>query len=101
MELNEQIKEMAQVVEKMPWRIEQDWCGCRIANNTELAEYFYKEGYRKQVDGDWEISKIGDGGTTRTCSNCHISQTVNIYNGKVMFKFCPYCGAKMKGSDQV
>ena len=94
-----QIEEMAKVVEKMPWRIVQDWRGTRISNNTEIAKYFYNEGYRKQRFGRWEISKIGDGGTTRTCSNCHISQTVNVYNGKVMFKYCPYCGAKMKAGE--
>ena len=49
------------------------------------------------VHGEWEIKKIGDGGTTRTCSNCNITQTVTIYNNKVMFRYCPYCGAKMDG----
>lgn len=63
----------------------------------EQAEAIYKENYRKQGEGTWEIRKIGDGGTTRTCSNCLITQTVTIYNGKVMFRYCPYCGAKMKG----
>ena len=43
----------------------------------------------------WNNNGIGESGTTRTCSHCHITQTVNIYNGKVMFKYCPYCGAKM------
>lgn len=32
---------------------------------------------------------------TAYCANCGITQTVNTYNGKVQFKFCPYCGAKM------
>lgn len=32
---------------------------------------------------------------TRTCSICNISQTVNVYKNKVMFNYCPYCGAKM------
>ena len=63
----------------------------------EQAEAIYKENYRKQSEGSWEIRKIGDGGTTRTCSNCLITQTVTVYNGKVMFRYCPYCGAKMKG----
>lgn len=74
---------------------------CDIDLISEVAEVLAEAEYRKQRIGQWEISKIGDGGTTRTCSNCHISQTVNVYNGKVMFKFCPYCGARMKGGDQV
>ena len=52
------------------------------------------------VHGEWEIKKIGDGGTTRTCSNCNITQTVNIYNNEVMFRYCPYCGAKMDGGNK-
>ena len=62
-----------------------------------MAKDIIRNGYRKQGEGEWRIIKIGDGGTTRTCSNCYISQTVNVYRGKVMFKYCPYCGAKMKG----
>ncbi len=73
--------------------------GSRLDINaaTAFAETLYQRGWRKQSEGEWEISKMGDGGTIRTCSNCHISQTVNVYNGKVMFKYCPYCGARMKG----
>ena len=47
----------------------------------------------------WLNNGIGDGGTTRTCSSCHISQTVNIYGEKVQFKYCPYCGARMEDVD--
>lgn len=61
-----------------------------------IAGHLVSLGYRKPINGNWRIAKIGDGGTTRTCSNCHISQTVNVYNNKVMFKYCPYCGAKME-----
>lgn len=52
---NKQIEEMARVIEKMPWRIEQDGLGCRITNNTELAEYFYNAGYCKSTDVAEEI----------------------------------------------
>lgn len=43
--------------------------------------------------GKWE--QFTKDSKTRTCSNCHISQTVNVYNDIVMFNYCPYCGAKM------
>lgn len=43
----------------------------------------------------WNNNGIGEGGTTRTCSQCNITQTVTIYDGKVTFKYCPYCGARM------
>lgn len=45
--------------------------------------------------GEWKPFAYNING--RTCSNCHISQSVTVYNGKVMFKYCPYCGAKMDG----
>ena len=40
-----------------------------------------------------------DEGTTRsyTCSCCNISQTVNVYQDKPQFQFCPYCGSRMEG----
>ena len=44
----------------------------------------------------WLNNGIGYGGTTRTCSCCRITQTVNIYNDKITFKYCPYCGARME-----
>lgn len=37
---------------------------------------------------------------TRECSVCHVTQTVTTYRGKVNFKFCPYCGAKMEVEDE-
>lgn len=64
---------------------------------NKLAEKLHEDGWHRDAEGRWEIAKIGDGGTTRTCSNCFISQTVNVYNDKVMFKYCPYCGARMVG----
>lgn len=47
----------------------------------------------------WLNNGIGEGATTRTCSCCRVTQTVNIYNDKVMFKYCPYCGARMEDVD--
>ena len=61
----------------------------------KLAEKLSEDGWHQDIIGKWEIYKIGDGGLVRTCSNCLITQTVNVYNGKVMFRYCPYCGAKM------
>lgn len=51
--------------------------------------------------GKWIVRfPYEDTGKIRTCSNCNITQTVNIYDGVVRFKFCPYCGAMMKGTDE-
>lgn len=48
---------------------------------------------------NWLNNGIGEDNTTRTCSSCNMTQTVNIYDGKVMFKYCPYCGARMVDVD--
>lgn len=69
---------------------------CEYIRNATL---YYKAGYRKQSEGEWKIMKMGDGERVRTCSSCLISQSVNVYKGKVMFRYCPYCGAKMKGGE--
>ena len=43
----------------------------------------------KWINEYWHSEKV------RKCSVCRITQTVNVYNGKVKFNYCPYCGAKM------
>lgn len=52
------------------------------------------------VHGEW-IRESWHSRTVRKCSNCHVNQTVTVYdNGeeeKVQYKYCPYCGAKMNG----
>lgn len=72
-----------------------------IVKAIKEAEY---RGYMKAVaerpQGKWIVRfPYEDTGKTRTCSNCNITQTVNVYDGAVRFKFCPYCGAMMKGAD--
>lgn len=43
----------------------------------------------------WLDKNIDKGGSTATCSSCRMTQTVNVYDGKITYRFCPYCGAKM------
>ena len=47
----------------------------------------------------WLNNGIGEGGTTATCSSCHITQTVNVYDGQIKYRYCPYCGARMEGGN--
>ena len=90
------IEEMANAIADMSYcRGYEDDRGCYLANSCiacqnanreksiEIAERLTEQGYRKQVQGEWKIMKMGDGGNVRTCSACLISQTVNVYNGKV------------------
>ena len=62
-----------------------------IAEN--IAEALYNAGYRRQSDGEWEkrtfiifdSEKVG-----YNCSECNTTWDTET-------KFCPNCGAKMKG----
>lgn len=55
----------------------------------DIAEQLYSEGYRKQSEGEWK--KIYDKAPRYVCTACN-----HLFNNK-SYKFCPECGAKMKG----
>lgn len=58
---------------------------------VEIAECLYKEGYRKQSEGEWKkLSKYSE----PICTICKKSPCQ--YFG-MLPPFCPNCGAKMKG----
>ena len=65
------------------------------------AEALYNAGYRKQSDGEWRdrgFCKIGNkNAPVVECSECHIAFCDLINNHYYMYRYCPYCGAKMKG----
>lgn len=54
MDREKQIEEMAKVIDKSHWKLEQDFTGCHI-NSSEIAEYLYNADYRKQDDVVWGI----------------------------------------------
>ena len=58
------------------------------------ADRAYREGYRKQSEGEW-IYMDGDVGyDVCNCSVC--GESVTFYDDE-RYAFCPNCGAKMKG----
>ena len=60
------------------------------------SEALYNAGYRKQSEGTWEKSDIP--GEKYVCSECGGACWYYDYQGDVAkSKFCPNCGAKMKG----
>ena len=62
----------------------------RYANNA------YREGYRKQSEGEWVTSDIPQ--EKYACSVCGGACWYYDYQGEVArSKYCPNCGAKMKG----
>ena len=63
----------------------------------EVCRALYNAGYRKQSEGEWiEYIEIGAMNNRLNCSVCNW-QTPFCVMGKREFKFCPNCGAKMKG----
>lgn len=62
--------------------------GIRKLTEEEIQE-------KRDSKGEWIQIFLNDE-KTRTCSVCGITQTVNVYQGKVMFNYCPYCGADMR-----
>ena len=43
----------------------------------------------------WLDKKITEKAAIATCSSCHVTQSVKVYEDKITYKYCPYCGAKM------
>jgi Zn finger protein HypA/HybF involved in hydrogenase expression len=56
-----------------------------------LAEILYKQGYTKQEQGEWKMVKY----PLTKCSNCDVVRNCEKDTG---WKYCPHCGAKMKGN---
>lgn len=87
-----QIEEMANDIHLVAEAHHFIWC-------VELAKYLYNKSYRKQSEGEWvanphiSISKRGRTIHYETfkCSVC------GKWNGRKKQKYCPNCGAKMKG----
>ena len=93
------IAEMARVMMKH-CEIENQCGSCHWSTCNEcFAEALYNAGYRKQKDGEWikVINHI-------ECSECHYRAPYKKikagYHLQDLTRFCPNCGAKMKGGEQ-
>ena len=53
------------------------------------------------VHGEWKPFDLTWGRSLYACSVCGVVEYLpcDVFNGKPLFKFCPNCGAKMKGED--
>ena len=90
-----QIEEMAEAI------FQNCNCGLFFSEAEKIARFVIEEqGYRKQSDGKWEKFE----GERFICSNCakvfELGSTATIYDVKRMWKYCPNCGAKMKGGTE-
>ena len=86
MSKEKQIEEMARTL-----------CGekekrCQDCDSYDLCEFWveastlHNNGYRKQCEGEWEVFGIAN-------PKCSLCRSYNIEKSR----FCPNCGAKMKG----
>ena len=60
-----------------------------ICHYVSVAKIVVSKGYRKQSEGEWK--KVSDKYPRYACTACN-----HLFNNKE-YKFCPNCGAKMKG----
>lgn len=64
----------------------------------EIAGILVAEGYRKQIEGEWVKSKSG----LYVCSVCDKTCPYDAQADDISYwecKFCPNCGARMKGDE--
>jgi hypothetical protein len=62
------------------------------------AERLYNAGYRKQIEGEWyypPYAPFGGNYEMKRCSVCGYKP--DFVSDNPYTKFCPNCGAKMKG----
>lgn len=88
--MDKQIEEIAEVVEKtfeVAKRI-----GAVCPSPRMIATDLNDAGYRKQSKGEWEEYQIPN---IICCSKCDWGTGVE---NKHQFKFCPNCGADMRGN---
>ena len=65
-------------------------CGLFFSEAEKIARFVIEEqGYRKQKEGKWKQKY--NSFPRYVCTHCN-----HLYNNK-SFKYCPNCGAKMKG----
>lgn len=99
-----QIEEMIETLKKCSCVYTDCEQECSQCSNEELydealnhiARTFYEAGYRKQSEGEWIKDSLVD--DTAICSLCGYTDCRFDYDqAKFGSKYCPNCGAKMKG----
>ena len=68
------------------------------AKRTNESIALYNAGYRKQKEGEWIINRSPIEAEFK-CSECGYSYIEADPQAETEYKFCPNCGAKMKGGE--
>lgn len=66
-------------------------------DSDDIAEQLYAEGYRKQKEGEWLMPASGEPWEGRSFGMCSVCGKVDDGFIEKAHKYCPNCGAKMKG----
>lgn len=100
MSKEKQIEEMVKTVSAC----ECDCINCKICYSWELCEALYNAGYRKQSEGEWKdrglVKSVNPANVPIVeCSKCNITFCDILNNHHLIYRYCPFCGAKMKGGE--
>ena len=95
-QIEETAKALTAYEKKLCDRLPKDQCLLTSAIHAQvscdyckIAEFLYNEGYRKQSEGEWIYQEYSMGHYVGKCSVCECEAD--------MTKYCPNCGACMKG----
>ncbi len=91
------MKENKQMLEDLIEILDEEYEKRGFITPQNTAEKMTAKGYQKAERGEWE--KLD--GERFICSNCakvfELGSTATIHDVKRAWKYCPNCGAKMKG----
>ena len=97
-----QIEEMVKIIE------EKNCIGvlcseCEFFNNSRCSKFYiakalYNAGYRKQIEGEWEIA-VNSVEAAFICSECGYFYIEADPQAEPEYKYCPNCGARMRGEN--
>ena len=96
MSKEKQIEEMAKVIDEFTEPLSSRDIH-KAGFSEQFAEHIYNAGYRKQSEGEWtrfEVNGKNYGQVYYQHKECKVNETQLFPNP---YKFCPNCGAKMKG----
>ena len=105
-QIEEMAKELTAYEKKLCERLPKDKCLLTSAVHAQvscdyckIAEFLVNAGYRKQSEGEWKDQYQGM--YVNQLYKCSVCGETAFHDDKRWFltKYCPNCGAKMKGGE--
>ena len=100
MSKEKQIEEITKILDSNCEGIPDTVCQENSCSSCK-ANQIIGAGYRKQSEGEWKERTVGNGWncwSEITCSECGV--IFEDRYGNIPKKYCPNCGAKMKGGEE-